>query len=63
MDDLYDKMINETLKEKDKDYDISVYDKVFMDKNDHVIPLDSGTYSNGTSEHYYGDYIDSKTMI
>lgn len=37
--------------------------KVFMDKNDHVIPLDLGTYSNGISEHYYGNYIDAKTMI
>lgn len=61
--DKYDKMTNETLKEKDKDYNLTVYDKVFMDKNDHVISLDSVTYSNGTSEHYYGDYIDYKTMI
>jgi len=77
--DKYDKMTNETLnkayadfleglkKEADKkksyDYDLTVSDKTSMDK-EYVIPMDLGTYKLGTSsQRYYGDYIDAKTMI
>ena len=53
---------------KSKDYDLTVSDKAISD-HDYVIPLDPlGTYSSkygklGTTARYYGDYIDSKTMI
>ena len=74
--DKYDKMTNETLnkayadfleglkKEADKkksyDYDLTVSDKA-VDSKEYGIPMDLGTYK--TSARYYGDYIDSKTMI
>ena len=76
--DKYDKMTDETLNkayanflksmkkeaERTKTYDLTVSDKTSMDK-DYVIPMDSLCkygQSGGTSR-YYGDYIDSKTMI
>ena len=72
--DKYDKMTNETLNkayedflksikkeaERSKSYDLTVSDKA-VDPNDYTIPMDLGTYK--TSARYYGDYIDSKTMI
>lgn len=75
--DKYDKMTNETLNKayadfleglkkeakKSKDYDLTVSDKAISDK-EYVIPMDLDTYHKlGTSARYYGDYIDSKTMI
>ena len=76
--DKYDKMTDETLNkayenflksmkkeaERTKTYDLTVSDKTSMDK-DYVIPMDSLCkygQSGGTSR-YYGDYVDSKTMI
>ena len=72
--DKYDKMTNETLNkayedflksikkeaERSKSYDLTVSDKA-VDPNDYTIPMDLGTFM--TSARYYGDYIDSKTMI
>ena len=75
--DKYDKMTNETLNKayadfleglkkeakKSKDYDLTVSDKAISD-HDYVIPMDLGTYKLGkNTARYYGDYIDSKTMI
>ncbi len=76
--DKYDKMTDETLNkayenflksmkkeaERTKTYDLTVSDKTSMDK-EYVIPMDSLCkygQSGGTSR-YYGDYVDSKTMI
>ncbi len=75
--DKYDKMTNETLNKayadflegikkeanKKKSYDLTVSDKAIDDSKEYVIPMDLslGTYSK--SARYYGDYIDSKTMI
>jgi hypothetical protein len=75
--DKYDKMTNETLNKayadfleglkkeasKSKSYDLTVSDKA-VDINDYAIPMDLGTYKLGkNTARYYGDYIDSKTMI
>jgi len=76
--DKYDKMTNETLnkayadfldslkkeanKKKSYDYDLTVSDKTSMDK-EYVIPMDLGTYKLASSQRYYGDYVDAKTMI
>lgn len=77
--DKYDKMTNETLNKayadflsglkkeaaRNKGYDLTVSDKAIDDSKEYVIPLDPlGKYSKlGVSSRYYGDYIDSKTMI
>lgn len=57
----------EANKKKSYDYDLTVSDKA-VGPEKYVIPLDPlGEYSKygklGTSARYYGDYIDSKTMI
>ena len=77
--DKYDKMTNETLKKayadflegikkeanKKMSYDLTVSDKAVDDSKEYVIPLDPLCKYNklGTTARYYGDYIDSKTMI
>lgn len=53
-------------KARNKSYDLTVSDKAINnppdDFKEYVIPL--GNYSKlGTTARYYGDYIDSKTMI
>lgn len=60
-----DSLNKEANKKKSYDCDLTVSDKTSMDK-DYVIPMDSLCkygQSGGTSERYYGDYIDAKTMI
>lgn len=73
--DKYDKMTDETLnkayadfldslKKKSYDCDLTVSDKTSMDK-DYVNLMDSLCKygQTGGISRYYGDYIDSKTMI